>query len=65
MVRGVDDPEWGELVEAVVVPAGEAPTLDALRDHVKAHHPAFMAPKRLVLASALPRTTLGKLRRAT
>ena len=63
MVRGVDDPEWGQLVEAVVVPAGDAPTLEVLRDHVKAHHPAFMAPKRLVLASTLPRTTLGKLRR--
>ena len=63
LVRGVNDPDWGQLVEAVVVPAGEPPTLDALRDHVKAHHPAFMAPKRLVLASALPRTSLGKLLR--
>jgi O-succinylbenzoic acid--CoA ligase len=64
MVRGVDDAEWGQLVEAVVVPAGTvAPTLDELREHVKARHPAFMAPKRLVLASELPRTTLGKLRR--
>ena len=63
LVRGVDDPEWGQVVEAVVVPAGDPPTLDALRDHVKAHHPAFMAPKRLALASALPRTALGKLRR--
>ena len=65
MVRGVDDPEWGQVVEAVVVPAGEAPTLDALRAHVKEHHPPFMAPRRLVLASTLPRTGLGKLRRAT
>ncbi len=63
MVRGVDDPEWGQLVEAVVVPAGDPPTLDSLRDHVKAGHPAFMAPRSLVIVEALPRTSIGKLRR--
>jgi o-succinylbenzoate---CoA ligase len=63
MVRGVDDPEWGQIVEAVVVPVGETPTLDALRDHVKARHPVFMAPRRLVVTDALPRTALGKPRR--
>jgi o-succinylbenzoate---CoA ligase len=63
MVRGVEDPEWGQLVEAVIVPAADPPTLDAIRDHVKQRHPAFMAPKRLVLAESLPRTTIGKLRR--
>ena len=64
MVRGVDDAEWGQLVEAVVVPRGpEAPTLESLRAHVKERHPAFLAPRRLVLADALPRTALGKPRR--
>jgi O-succinylbenzoic acid--CoA ligase len=64
MVRGVPDPEWGQLVEAVVVPAGEPPTLDALRGHVKRRHPAFMAPRRLAIVDALPRTSIGKPRRA-
>ena len=63
LVRGVDDPEWGQLVEAVIVPIGDPPTLDAVRAHVKQHHPAFMAPKRLTLVESLPRTTLGKLLR--
>lgn len=64
MVRGVDDHEWGQLVEAVVVPAdGHVPALDDLRAFVKERHPAFLAPRRLVLADALPRTSLGKLRR--
>jgi O-succinylbenzoic acid--CoA ligase len=63
MVRGVDDPEWGQLVEAVVVPIGDPPTLDSLRAHVKQRHPAFMAPKRLTVVASLPRTSLGKLRR--
>jgi len=64
MVRGVDDPDWGQLVEAVVVPAvGRNVTLDDLRAFVKESHPAFLAPRRLVLAHTLPRTSLGKLRR--
>ncbi len=63
LVRGVDDPEWGQLVEAVVVPTDNPPTLEALRNHVKQAHPAFMAPRRLRLVSSLPRTALGKLRR--
>jgi O-succinylbenzoic acid--CoA ligase len=63
LVRGVDDPEWGQLVEAVVVPNGQPPSLDSLRDHVKRNHPAFMAPKRLTLVDSLPRTALGKPRR--
>lgn len=66
MVRGVDDPEWGQRVEAVVVPVpGRSPSLDDLRGHVKARHPAYLAPRSLVLASRLPRTALGKPRRHT
>jgi o-succinylbenzoate---CoA ligase len=66
LVRGVDDPEWGQLVEALVVPSHdhEAPTLESLRAFVKEHHPAFMAPKRLQIVDTLPRTTLGKVRRS-
>jgi o-succinylbenzoate---CoA ligase len=64
LVRGVDDAEWGQLVEAVIVPVGEPPTLESLRAHVKERHPAFMAPKRLTVVASLPRTALGKLRRA-
>lgn len=63
LVRGVDDPEWGQLVEAVIVPLGEPPTLASLRDHVKRHHPAYMAPKRITIVDALPRTAIGKLLR--
>ena len=64
-VIGRDDPEWGQVVVAVVVPrdSDEPPTLDALRDHVKAQLPAFAAPRSLELADALPRTLLGKVER--
>ena len=64
MVRGVDDPEWGQVVEALIVAVGDPPTLDSIRAHVKAHHPAFMAPRRLAVVESLPRTSLGKLRRS-
>lgn len=65
MVRGRDDDVWGQVVEAVVVPNDVAPSLESLREHVKEQHPAFMAPRRLVIAKALPRTALGKLRRTS
>jgi O-succinylbenzoic acid--CoA ligase len=65
MVAGRPDPEWGEEVVAYVVPAGEPPTLETLRDHVKAVLPAYNAPRALVVVGAIPRTALGKpVRRA-
>lgn len=60
IVRGRPDPEWGHIVEAVVVAGESPPTLDALRGHVKQSAPAFMAPKQLTLVDRIPRTALGK-----
>ncbi len=50
-VVGVEHPEWGHEVLAVVVPvdAADPPTLGALRDHVRAQLPVWCAPRRLVL----------------
>jgi O-succinylbenzoic acid--CoA ligase len=64
-VAGVPDDEWGQLVTAFVVPvdAANPPTLDELRDRVRAELPAFCAPRRVVLVSELPRSTLGKVKR--
>ena len=62
-VVGRPDPEWGERVVAVVVPAREPPTLDTLRAEACAALPLWAAPKELVLVAELPRTALGKLRR--
>ncbi len=65
-VAGRPDPEWGHAVVAWVVPTdlAEPPTLDALREVVKAVLPPWAAPRRLVLVDALPRTALGKVRRS-
>jgi acyl-CoA synthetase (AMP-forming)/AMP-acid ligase II len=63
LVRGVDDDEWGQIVEAVVVPSGIPPSLEELRRHIKERHPAFMAPRSLQVVDHLPRTSIGKLTR--
>jgi O-succinylbenzoic acid--CoA ligase len=65
-VVGATDERWGERVVAVVVPTDPSspPRLGDLRDHVRATLPASAAPWELRLVSALPRTALGKVRRA-
>jgi o-succinylbenzoate---CoA ligase len=65
-VVGRPDPEWGQVVTAVVVPADPSspPSLDALRDHAKEVLPAHAAPRHLELVRSLPRTTAGKVRRS-
>ncbi len=65
-VVGRSDPEWGQRVVAVVVATDPAapPDLDELRARVRAVLPAPAAPHELVLVERLPRTALGKIRRA-
>jgi acyl-CoA synthetase (AMP-forming)/AMP-acid ligase II len=56
-VVGVPDPEWGEIVCAVVVPAGgAAPSLAELQRHCEGRLAPYKRPRRLELADALPRT---------
>ena len=64
-VIGRPDAEWGQIVTAVVVPTdpGSPPGLEALREAVRSILPAFCAPRRLELVTALPRTPLGKVLR--
>lgn len=64
-VVGRPHPEWGEEVVALVVATtGDRPRLDQLRDAVKSELPVWYAPKSIVLVPSLPRTALGKIRRA-
>jgi O-succinylbenzoic acid--CoA ligase len=65
-VFGRPDPTWGQRVVAAVVARDRAvpPTLDALRDHVGARLGRHQAPRELLLVESVPRTALGKLRRA-
>lgn len=65
-VFGRPDPTWGQRVVVAVVARdpGSPPALDALRDHVGAVLGRHQAPRELVVVDSLPRTALGKLRRA-
>jgi O-succinylbenzoic acid--CoA ligase len=64
-VVGVQDPEWGQVVVAVVVPAErtDPPSLAELRQWVSDVRPGYEAPRRIVLVEELPRTSIGKLAR--
>ncbi len=62
VVVAVPDPEWGERVTALVVPADPAspPGLDLLRDHARGRLPAYAAPRGLVLLAEIPLLASGK-----
>ncbi|HXZ99045.1 MAG TPA: AMP-binding protein [Candidatus Binatia bacterium] len=64
-VYGRPDPDWGERVVAVVVPRDPRipPGLEELRQWAGAALGRHLAPREVVVVSALPRTALGKVRR--
>jgi fatty-acyl-CoA synthase len=63
-VVGVPDPKWGEVVTAVIVVRGDAPTLDELRAFCEGRLASFKQPRRLSVADALPRTpATGQIQR--
>jgi o-succinylbenzoate---CoA ligase len=66
VVVGLPDPDWGEAVTAVVIPANPAnsPGLGVLRSSVSAVMPAYAAPKRVVVVSQFPLLPSGKPDRA-
>ena len=61
-VVGQPDPEWGERVIAVVVPADPAdpPAPELLRLHVRERLPRYAAPSRVVMVDAVPMLPSGK-----
>ncbi len=65
-VTGRADPEWGMRVVALVVPTDRSapPELATLRDAVGDATARHAAPRELVLVDAIPRSALGKIRRA-
>ncbi|MFW5419038.1 AMP-binding protein [Nocardiopsis sp. CNT-189] len=61
-VVGRPDPEWGERVTAVVVPADpdRPPALEDLRAAVRTRLPRYAAPRELELRARLPLLASGK-----
>jgi O-succinylbenzoic acid--CoA ligase len=62
VVVGRADPEWGERVSAVVVPADplRPPSLEELRAWVRERLPAYAAPRELEVRERLPLLASGK-----
>lgn len=63
-VVGPEDPQWGQIIVAVVVPhAGATPDPDDLRDHVRRHLRGSRTPDRVVFRHELPTNATGKVLR--
>ena len=63
-VVGPEDPEWGQIIVAVVVPVeGANPDPDDLREHVRKSLRGSRTPDRVVFREELPTTPTGKVLR--
>lgn len=63
-VVGVEDPQWGQAIVAVVVPrSGVDPDPEELREYVRASLRGSRTPDRVVFRDELPTTATGKVLR--
>lgn len=63
-VVGPEDPEWGQIIVAVVVPTpGTDPDPQDLRTHVRTQLRGSRTPDRVVFRSKLPTNATGKIMR--
>ncbi len=63
-VVGVEDPQWGQAIVAVVVPAaGAEPDPEELREYVRKNLRGSRTPDRVVFRDELPTTPTGKVLR--
>jgi bile acid-coenzyme A ligase len=65
VVVGLQDPDWGRRVHAIVEPADPAdpPTFDEIRTFAKAKLAAYKAPRTLELVDEIPRSEATKVNR--
>ncbi|MCA1839247.1 MAG: class I adenylate-forming enzyme family protein [Actinomycetota bacterium] len=60
-ICSVPDPTWGQVIVAVIVPRGHAPTLELIRSLAAEQLAPYKLPRRLMLVESLPRNALGKV----
>ncbi|MBA3282910.1 MAG: AMP-binding protein, partial [Acidimicrobiia bacterium] len=62
LVVGIADERWGSAVTAIVAPAraDSPPSLEELRDHLRANLAGYKLPKHLVLVASVERSPAGK-----
>ena len=64
VVVGPEDPEWGQIIVAVVVPGeGVTPDPEELREYVRKSLRGSRTPDRVVFRDGLPATATGKILR--
>jgi acyl-CoA synthetase (AMP-forming)/AMP-acid ligase II len=65
-VVGLDDPEWGEAIAAVVIASGaQAPSADELMQWCRQQGlPSIKVPERIEVWQDLPRNAVGKITKA-
>jgi O-succinylbenzoic acid--CoA ligase len=64
-VAGIADAEWGYIVAAwIVTTNNQAVSLEEVRAFIKESLPAHCAPKAVIHVNEIPRTALGKPKRA-
>ena len=66
VVIGLQDPEWGRRVHAVIEPADPAapPTFDEVRAYAKSRLAAYKVPKSVEFVDVIPRSEATKVSRA-
>jgi len=63
-VVGAEDPEWGQIIVAVVVPApGATPEVEDLRSFVRGQLRGSRTPDKVVFRDELPTNATGKVLR--
>jgi acyl-CoA synthetase (AMP-forming)/AMP-acid ligase II len=62
IVVGIPDDRFGERVAVVLHPRepGDAPTLEELQDHCRAHIAGYKLPRQLLVVDGIPLTASGK-----
>ncbi len=63
VVCGVDDSEWGQRVEALLVANADPLAEEQLRQHLRHRLAAFKQPRRIQWVAELPQTAAGKVSR--
>ena len=66
LVYGIEDPEWGQKVRALIVVAsdGSPPDPEAIRAWLRDRLAPHKCPRTIEVVPELPRTTTGKLKRS-
>jgi len=64
-VVGLNDPEWGRRVHAILEPANPAdpPTFEEIKAYVKSRLLPYKVPKSIELVDAIPRSEATKVNR--